>query len=196
MNGNTFRFLNASDLIHVTMLGRLGHIEMWNTNATQCRQKVPPLFNRLVIFTSTDEAFHGHPEPLDSPANQTRIGFQLVLFSKTPPTPQERFATTFEDKVAGSRDSEIEEVSVDADVVPGQAEALARHNFHNYSTNDPSWFRRKVYKSPHSAVFQVPCNSESMKAYCEKLAMPLTEPRHCECNHDGTFAMEQTSSNP
>ena len=34
-----------------------GHLELWDRNMTRCAQSIAPLFNRLVVFTSTSRAF-------------------------------------------------------------------------------------------------------------------------------------------
>ena len=39
-----------------------GHLELWNTGMTESVVKVLPVFNRCVIFNTTDTAFHGHPD--------------------------------------------------------------------------------------------------------------------------------------
>ena len=46
-----------------------GHFEMWNTNMTKCEKKILPIFNRCVIFNTTDFSLHGHPDPLNCPEN-------------------------------------------------------------------------------------------------------------------------------
>lgn len=61
-----------------------GHLEMWNHNNTKCIQRIPPMFNRMSIFTVTDDAFHGHPEPLNSPEGKNRYALQIVYYTKEP----------------------------------------------------------------------------------------------------------------
>lgn len=58
-----------------------GHIELWSGNMTRCVQRIAPLFNRMVIFTVTNDAFHGHPEPLTSPPDTLRYALQLVYYT-------------------------------------------------------------------------------------------------------------------
>jgi len=43
--------------------GDQGCLEIWNKEMTNCVKLIEPLFNRLVVFTITDDAYHGHPEP-------------------------------------------------------------------------------------------------------------------------------------
>ena len=49
-----------------------GHLELWNAAMTERRQKIAPLFNRTVVFSTTDSSFHGHPHPLATPSGITR----------------------------------------------------------------------------------------------------------------------------
>ena len=44
-----------------------GALELWDPAVTRCVRSVEPLGNRMVIFTTADHAFHGHPEPLRCP---------------------------------------------------------------------------------------------------------------------------------
>ena len=61
-----------------------GHLELWSGDMTRCVQRIPPLFNRMAIFTVTDDAFHGHPEPLMSPPYTLRYALQLVYYTREP----------------------------------------------------------------------------------------------------------------
>lgn len=54
-----------------------GHLELWNREMTQCETKILPLFNRCVIFNSTDFTYHGYPEPLACPEGQSRKSLAL-----------------------------------------------------------------------------------------------------------------------
>jgi hypothetical protein len=58
-----------------------GHLELWDADRTECRKKILPIFNRMVIFTITDWAYHGHPEPLACPPDVTRKSLALYYFS-------------------------------------------------------------------------------------------------------------------
>ena len=63
---------------------RQGHLELWTGNMSRCVQRIAPLFNRIAIFTVTDDAFHGHPEPLTCPEDVIRYGLQFVYYTKEP----------------------------------------------------------------------------------------------------------------
>lgn len=58
-----------------------GHLELWNPAMTECRQRIAPLFNRTVIFSTTDTSYHGHPHPLLSPPGVTRKSVSLYYYT-------------------------------------------------------------------------------------------------------------------
>lgn len=66
------------------------HLEIWNgDNCTEKNPKIiekfdsiAPLFNRLVIFTCNDYAWHGNPEHATCPENSKRIFITLSYLSK------------------------------------------------------------------------------------------------------------------
>jgi hypothetical protein len=68
-----------------------GHIELWNRDMTRCEDKVLPLFNRTVIFNTTDFSFHGHPHPLACPEPMSRKSVSLYYYSNGRPA-EERSA--------------------------------------------------------------------------------------------------------
>jgi Rps23 Pro-64 3,4-dihydroxylase Tpa1-like proline 4-hydroxylase len=62
-----------------------GHLELWDRRMTHCEQKVLPLFNRVMLFGTTDFTYHGHPEPLRCPEGMTRKSLALYYFSNGRP---------------------------------------------------------------------------------------------------------------
>jgi hypothetical protein len=62
-----------------------GNLELWDRGMTRCEAKVAPLFNRMMIFGTTDFTYHGHPEPLQCPENMTRKSMALYYFSNGRP---------------------------------------------------------------------------------------------------------------
>ncbi len=62
-----------------------GHLELWDSTMTICADKVAPLFNRLVIFTTTDSSFHGHPDPLVCPPDVVRRSLALYYYTNGRP---------------------------------------------------------------------------------------------------------------
>ena len=59
-----------------------GDLELWNRDKTKCEVKIPPIFNRCVIFnTSTGYSWHGHPEPLNTPLGISRKSLALYYYN-------------------------------------------------------------------------------------------------------------------
>lgn len=58
-----------------------GHLELWDRDGKSCRRKILPIFNRTVVFSTTDTSFHGHPHPLTSPQGVTRKSVSLYYYT-------------------------------------------------------------------------------------------------------------------
>lgn len=59
-----------------------GEFGIYNKTGTECLKKVPPLFNRLVVFDSHDFSFHGLPDPLNFPEGVGRKSIILYYYTK------------------------------------------------------------------------------------------------------------------
>lgn len=62
-----------------------GHLELWNRDVSRCEQKVLPVFNRTVVFSTTDFSYHGHPTPLACPGGWTRKSVSFYYYSNGRP---------------------------------------------------------------------------------------------------------------
>lgn len=62
-----------------------GHLELWDREMTRCEARVLPVFNRVMIFGTTDFTYHGHPDPLQCPEGVTRKSLALYYFSNGRP---------------------------------------------------------------------------------------------------------------
>jgi len=62
-----------------------GHLELWDRDMSRCESKVLPVFNRMMIFGTTDFTYHGHPDPLQCPEGITRKSLALYYFSNGRP---------------------------------------------------------------------------------------------------------------
>ncbi len=71
-----------------------GHLELWNTEMTKCEGKVLPIFNRMVVFNTTDFANHGHPDPLKCPEGRSRRSIALYYYSNGRPAEEVRASHT------------------------------------------------------------------------------------------------------
>jgi Rps23 Pro-64 3,4-dihydroxylase Tpa1-like proline 4-hydroxylase len=58
-----------------------GHLELWEADRKTVRQRIAPLFNRTVVFSTSDTSFHGHPHPLASPPGVNRRSVSLYYYT-------------------------------------------------------------------------------------------------------------------
>lgn len=58
-----------------------GELELWNADMTRCVEKVAPVANRVLIFTTDTRSYHGHPDPLRCPEGEARRSLALYYFS-------------------------------------------------------------------------------------------------------------------
>lgn len=58
-----------------------GHLELWTRDMKTCAQKVAPLLNRCVVFSTEADTWHGHPDPLAIPEGMTRKSMALYYYS-------------------------------------------------------------------------------------------------------------------
>jgi hypothetical protein len=67
-----------------------GHLELWATDMSRCVERILPIYNRMVVFSITDWAFHGHPEPLACPEGMTRKSIALYYYTNGRPPGETR----------------------------------------------------------------------------------------------------------
>ena len=58
-----------------------GHLELWNREKTRCCRRIAPIFNRTVIFDTSNFSYHGHPEPLECPQDESRKSLALYYYT-------------------------------------------------------------------------------------------------------------------
>jgi Rps23 Pro-64 3,4-dihydroxylase Tpa1-like proline 4-hydroxylase len=58
-----------------------GHFELWDRDMKRMVTKVAPLFNRIVVFSTSPISFHGHPDPLMCPPSVTRKSLALYYYT-------------------------------------------------------------------------------------------------------------------
>jgi 2-oxoglutarate-Fe(II)-dependent oxygenase superfamily protein len=61
-----------------------GDLELWDVGLTRCVKRIPPVFNRCVIFNTGRKSYHGHPQPLRTPEHVTRKSFALYYYTREP----------------------------------------------------------------------------------------------------------------
>lgn len=62
-----------------------GYLELWDSSMKKCQKSIAPLLNRAVIFRITDDAFHGHPDPLCTPDGVSRYSLAFYYYTKDRP---------------------------------------------------------------------------------------------------------------
>lgn len=62
-----------------------GALELWDKSVKVKEKAYLPIANRIVVFTTTDTAFHGHPEPLASPKGKYRRSIALYYYTNGRP---------------------------------------------------------------------------------------------------------------
>lgn len=58
-----------------------GHFELWDTNMQGSVKKILPLFNRIAMFSTTSNSYHGHPNPLNCPNDRSRRSLALYYYT-------------------------------------------------------------------------------------------------------------------
>lgn len=58
-----------------------GALELWTRDMQRCGRTVQPEANTMVVFTTDDSSFHGHPKPLECPPDVTRDSIALYYFA-------------------------------------------------------------------------------------------------------------------
>ncbi len=61
-----------------------GQLELWDKGVTRAIRRISPVANRLVVFSTTSESFHGHPEPLACPPSRTRRSMAWYYYARPP----------------------------------------------------------------------------------------------------------------
>jgi hypothetical protein len=59
-----------------------GKLELWDKDMTAAQAKVEPAGNRMLIFTTSEDSFHGHPDALTCPDDVARRSMALYYFTE------------------------------------------------------------------------------------------------------------------
>jgi hypothetical protein len=62
-----------------------GELELWSRDMARCEQRILPVFNRTVVFSTTDFSFHGHPRPLACPEGRSRKSVSFYYYTNGRP---------------------------------------------------------------------------------------------------------------
>jgi hypothetical protein len=59
-----------------------GKLELWDKDMSACQAQVTPKGNRMLVFTTSDVSFHGHPDGLTCPDGMARRSLALYYFTE------------------------------------------------------------------------------------------------------------------
>ncbi len=62
-----------------------GDLELWDRDMRACVQRIAPVANRCVVFSTTRDSYHGMPDPLRCPEGITRRSLALYYYSNGRP---------------------------------------------------------------------------------------------------------------
>lgn len=89
-----------------------GDLQLWDREMKNCHEYILPLFNRMVVFSTTDWAYHGHPDPLGCPEGITRKSIALYYYTNGRPAEETTapHSTLYKKRPGDPDDKEIEEL--------------------------------------------------------------------------------------
>lgn len=100
-----------------------GGLELWSTDMSDAVSTITPVGNRMLVFTTDEESYHGHPDPLTCPAGIARQSLALYYF-----TTDERFSVRSTNYRARPGDG-IKRVGIWADKTALRAYDVAKRRF-------------------------------------------------------------------
>jgi len=59
-----------------------GELQFWNNEFTDCEAKIYPLFNRAIIFKTSDISYHGLPQLINCPPEKRRKSIAIYYVSE------------------------------------------------------------------------------------------------------------------
>lgn len=62
-----------------------GTLQLWKKDMSEMVSEYQPYAGKAILFNTTDDALHGHPNPLNSPEGKNRYSFALYYFTKDRP---------------------------------------------------------------------------------------------------------------
>lgn len=58
-----------------------GALQLWDKDMENCMKRILPIFNRCVIFNTTGTSFHGLPDPIKCPSDNSRKQINLYYYT-------------------------------------------------------------------------------------------------------------------
>ena len=63
-----------------------GQLELWDREMQKCVKNIIPIFNRMVVFSTTDFSYHGNPNKVKVESNLSRKSIALYYYSNGRPS--------------------------------------------------------------------------------------------------------------
>jgi len=97
-----------------------GALELWDTEMKQAVKSVTPMFNRCVVFSTTSQSFHGHPDPVAHPRDVSRRSIALYYYTATWDGTDRSFTTQFKKRPVSTDkiDWRVKRSEIMADLLP------------------------------------------------------------------------------
>lgn len=92
--------------------GHGGELELWDKNMTECKLKIEPILNRLVIFETTDFSYHGHPNPYQGPSTRKSLAWYYYTTDRPAHELSNPHSTLFKKRPQDQTTEEIEEFRI------------------------------------------------------------------------------------
>ena len=89
-----------------------GHKEDGKHVLDECVDQILPIFNRMVVFATSEESYHGNPDPVSCPADRTRKSIALYYYTKDRPQDEvvDQHSTTFIKRPTDVDNKELDEM--------------------------------------------------------------------------------------
>jgi Rps23 Pro-64 3,4-dihydroxylase Tpa1-like proline 4-hydroxylase len=86
-----------------------GNLELWDTTMSHKVAEYAPLFNRCVIFSTTDKSFHGNPVPVSCPPDRSRRSLAFYYYTNGRPAGEvsQSHGTLFKNRPGEATVSEV-----------------------------------------------------------------------------------------
>ena len=68
-----------------------GSLQLWDSKMTRCEKKILPVFNKSVIFSTTDLSYHGNPDKINHPENISRKSIAMYYYTNGRPSNEINF---------------------------------------------------------------------------------------------------------
>ena len=72
-----------------------GALELWEKDMSKSSVQIEPIFNRVVVFNTDEDSYHGFPDPIQCPKDITRKSIALYYFTEEEPKSFKRRATNY-----------------------------------------------------------------------------------------------------